>query len=171
MPERPDDKRTVPADAANEANSETRKHDGYWDAKPSDNPAGYGGGPERGEEFSRGSFGDVGWSAPRNPDHQPGSEQAPHEGADGYRPPKGATPTNTNSPGWDEIYVRENADKYGQAGGKPTQQRGPSQSEGGFQQNQPTRDETEATPPTGTYSATNVNESKPNVNREHKGKP
>src|SRR3954466_15361877 len=105
MAKRSDDKTRVPADATTEANSEEPKHDGYWDAKPSDNPAGYGGGRERGEEFSRGSFGDAGWSASRKPGDQPESAQDPQRGADDYRPPAGATPTATSSRGWDEDYV------------------------------------------------------------------
>ena len=171
MSERRDDKRRVPADAATEGNSEQSKHDGYWDAKPSDNPAGYGGGRERGEEFSQGSFGDAGWSASRKSGDQPGSEQAPHQGADGYRPPEGATPTNTNSRGWEAEYVRENADKYGQAGGRPTEQRGPSQSQGGFEPKQTGSRATEDATPKGTYSSKDAEESNRSVNTEHKGKP
>src|SRR3954447_988199 len=100
-----DDKRKLPAEAATEATSGKPKHKGYWDAKPSDNPAGYGGGRERGEEFSQGAFGDAGWSASRRSGDQHGREPAPHHGADDYRPPEGATPTATNSPGWDKDYV------------------------------------------------------------------
>src|SRR4051794_41663691 len=102
MAKRPDDKTRVPADAATEGNSAKPKHDGYWDAKPSDNPAGYGGGRERGEEFSRGAFGDAGWSPSRRAGDQPGSQPAPHQGADAYPPPEGATPTPPNSRGWDQ---------------------------------------------------------------------
>jgi len=172
MPEGRDDKRRLPDDTATEANSgEQPKHDGYWDAKPSDNPAGYGGDRERGEEFSRGSFGDAGWSASRKPGDQPESAQDPQRGADDYRPPAGATPTATSSRGWDEDYVAENADKYGQAGGKPTEQRGPSHSEGGLERNQPGQGETEDPTPRGTYSAKDVGEPKRSINSEHKGKP
>lgn len=171
MAKRSDDKTRVPADAATEANSEEPKHDGYWDAKPSDNPAGYGGGRERGEEFSKGSFGDAGWSASRKPGDQPATAQAPQQGGDGYRPPEGATPTNTSAPGWEEEYVRENADKYGQAGGKPTEQRGPSQSHGGFEPKEPGGGDTEDTTPKGTYSGKDAGESKGSVNSEHKEKP
>jgi len=166
-----DDKSKLPAEAATEATSGKPKHEGYWDAKPSDNPAGYGGGRERGEEFSQGAFGDAGWSASRRSGDQPGSEPAPHHGADDYRPPEGATPTATNSPGWDKDYVVENSDKYGQAGGRPTEQRGPSQSEGGFEPTQPGRGETEDPTPRGTYSGTDAHESRRSINSEHKGKP
>ena len=44
--------------------------------------------------------------------------------------PKAVKPVE-DGPDWDERFVRENADKYGQAGGEPIVQRGPSHSTGG----------------------------------------
>ena len=116
-----DNKRKLTAETATEANSGEPKHDGYWDTKPSDNPAGYGGGRSAGEEFSRRSFGNAGWSASRKSEAISLSASRRLSMAltitdhlkVRLRPPR--------FPRRDKDYVVENADKYGQAGGKPTE--------------------------------------------------
>lgn len=45
---------------------------------------------------------------------------------------KGVKDVGPETPDWQERFVRENADKFGQAGGKPVVQRGPGQSGGGM---------------------------------------
>jgi hypothetical protein len=76
-----------------------------------DDPGGYGGARDRALETPEHAFGDRGWA-----DGRGGKEQDKREESD---------------PGWQERFTRENAAKYGQAGGEPTEQRGPAQSTGG----------------------------------------
>jgi hypothetical protein len=106
----------------------TGRDSGYKDATPFDGSpdyeGGYGGGRERAERSPEHAFGEKSWSegrggrAARNPQE---SEQLP----------KGATDGGPGDPKWQERFVDENADKFGQAGGEPTKQRGPAQSAGG----------------------------------------
>jgi hypothetical protein len=43
------------------------------------------------------------------------------------------TPAEPGGPDWQEQFVEENADKYGQAGGQPSTGRGAAQSAGGHE--------------------------------------
>jgi hypothetical protein len=87
-----------------------------------DYEGGYGGGRERVEQMHEHVFGERGWST-RGGDDPSAGEPA------GDDKPQGVH--ETHGPDWQEKFVSENADKYGQAGGQPIEQRGGSQSFGG----------------------------------------
>jgi len=166
------DSRDIRSDEAiRKAKEEKPEADGFWKSQPSDDPAGYGGGRERAEEFSKDTFGDAGWSVSRK-----GAESgpdAPETSGDSYQPPAGATPTQNSGPGWESEYVRENADKYGQAGGRPTAQRGSAQSGGGFEHRQQGLGSTQDVTPRGTYGQKETEHWKqqPTVSDDDKEKP
>jgi hypothetical protein len=93
-----------------------------------DYEGGYGGGRSRAERWPEHGFGDRGWGGGRAPEGDPNisSDRRYRELPEGARPVSGG-------PGWDERYVRENFDKYGQSGGQPIRQRGAGQSMGGYE--------------------------------------
>jgi len=132
------------------ANAEKPEQSGFWQSTPSDDPAGYGGGRERGEELSKNAFGETGWSASRSPESTEG-EAAPPQQGEAYKRPDGVKPTEGSGPGWQEQYTRENADKYGQQGGRPSAQRGSSQSGGGFEHREQGLGSTQDVTPRGAY--------------------
>jgi hypothetical protein len=127
-------------------NEDPPEHHGFWQSQPSDDPAGYGGGRERGEQFNQQSFGETGWGGSRGS----GTEPPAQEGAPAKDLPKGAHPV-PDSPNWDEKYARENADKYGQWGGKPIEQRGAPQSGGGYDHEEENVGDTKDISPRGAY--------------------
>ncbi len=108
-------------------NGEPPEQNGYWQSKPSEDVAGYGGGRERVEQFNDRSFGDTGWGGRRGPSQSP----PPHGRQHSPDYPEGARPVSGEHD-WDRRYARENSDKYGQWGGKPIEQRGGPQSRGGW---------------------------------------
>lgn len=131
-----------------DSNHEPAEDSGFWQSKPLDDPAGYGGGRERAEQFNQQSFGETGWGGSRGA----ATEPPPQSGKTDYSHdlPRGAQPVPA-SPNWDEKYARENADKYGQAGGKPIEQRGNHQSTGGFDHNEENVGDTRGISPRGAY--------------------
>jgi hypothetical protein len=104
----------------------TGRDSGLKDAGPIDTEGGYGGGRERAEQVADHAFGERAWSEGRGEQRQPKQPAEPHA-----KSPEGVRDVGPEHPEWQERYTAENADKYGQAGGQPTAQRGPSQSAGG----------------------------------------
>lgn len=99
-----------------------------------DYEGGYGGGRERVEQMHEHAFGERGWT------NRGGDEPKP-SGEEKVEVPEGVH--ETHDPNWQQKFVRENADKYGQSGGKPIEQRGEAQSKGG---------KPDEEPPRGTYT-------------------
>jgi hypothetical protein len=99
--------------------------------RPGSDREGYGGGRQRAEQTPDHGFGDRGFGQGAGSGDRKSGETQPE--SEGKQLPEGIK-AETGGPGWDERFVDENADKYGQAGGQPTAQRGPSQSTGGHEQ-------------------------------------
>jgi hypothetical protein len=128
MAQQPDDQRKNEGTAP-DPNAEPVETKGFWQSTPSDDPAGYGGGRERAEQFNDESFGETGWGGQRGTSGQPAGQE--QRSAHSAELPEGARVV-PDGPNWDEKFAHENAAKYGQAGGQPVEQRGESQSRGGF---------------------------------------
>ena len=120
------------------------------DERPNDYEGGYGGGRERAEQAHGDGFGEQGWSGSR----APSDERRPPQGANGSPDrelPEGVHDVGPDDPRWQERYVRENADKYGQAGGQPIRQRGAGGSMGGYEHRDQSLGSTRDLSPHGTY--------------------
>jgi hypothetical protein len=104
----------------------TGRDSGAKDTGPIESEGGYGGGRERAEHVAGHAFGERAWSEGRG-EQQP----APERDEPRAEPPESVRDAGRDDPQWQERYTAENADKYGQAGGQPTAQRGPAQSAGG----------------------------------------
>lgn len=96
--------------------------------KHRDDPSGYGGGRQRAEETPEHTFGERGWSEGRGK-----GDAAPDTGGGRKDLPEGVRDGGADDPQWQERFASENAHKYGQVGGEPTEQRGPAQSAGGYE--------------------------------------
>jgi hypothetical protein len=88
-----------------------------------DYEGGYGGGRQRVEQMHENAFGERGWGTRGGDEPQPENQKAEPEMPEGVH--------ETKDPNWQEKFTKENADKYGQAGGQPIEQRGASQSADG----------------------------------------
>lgn len=115
-----------------------------------DYEGGYGGGRERAEEGPEHEFGRTGWGGGRA--HH---DDDPHQAGGRREFPEGVHPV-PDGPGWQERYARENADKYGQAGGQPIEQRGASQSMGGYEQREQGLGDTRGLSPRGGVGSRDV---------------
>ena len=105
--------------------------------KLKDYEGGYGGGRQRVEQMHEHAFGERGWPAP-------GGDEAPQNQVSGGDKPEGVR--ETHGPDWQEKFVQENSDKYGQWGGKPIEQRGAPQSTGGVPEEESTGDTRDVSP-------------------------
>jgi hypothetical protein len=103
-----------------------------------DYEGGYGGGKQRVEQMHEQAFGERGWSS------RGGDEPKAEEGREEVEMPEGVH--ETHGPDWQEKFVQENADKYGQSGGQPIEQRGGSQSFGGKPEEEGFGDTRDVTP-------------------------
>jgi hypothetical protein len=106
-----------------------------------DYEGGYGGGRQRIEQMHEHAFGERGWST------RSGDDSAPAEDAHVPRP-EGVH--ETHGPGWQDEFIKENSDKYGQSGGKPIGQRGSTQTTGGVPDEEQVGDARNVSP-RGTY--------------------
>ena len=89
--------------------------------KIKDYEGGYGGGRERVEQMHEHAFGERGWGT--------GGDTTSSKTDGEAKQPKGVE--ETHEPDWQEKFAKKNADKYGQWGGQPIEQRGPSHTTGG----------------------------------------
>lgn len=87
-----------------------------------DYEGGYGGGRQRLEEMHDHAFGERGWGTSGG-DREPSQQEAETKTPEPVK--------ETHDPNWQEKFVKENADKFGQGGGHPIEQRGPAHSTGG----------------------------------------
>jgi hypothetical protein len=115
-----------------------------------DNEGGYGGGRDRAEQTPEHAFGDRGWGGGRAPPDERRSSQRDNTEASRDLP-EGVHDVGPDDPRWQERYVRENADKYGQAGGQPIRQRGSGSSMGGYEHREESVGSTRDLSPHGTY--------------------
>lgn len=95
-----------------------------------DYEGGYGGGRNRAEQTPDHGFGERGWGGGRAPSDERRSRDDERSGH--RQMPEGVRDVGPDDSRWQDRYVRENSDKYGQGGGQPIRQRGSGQSLGGY---------------------------------------
>ena len=115
-----------------------------------DYEGGYGGGRERAEQAPGKGFGEQGWGSGRAPSDEQRTREAGKD-SPSRDLPEGVRDVGPDDPRWQERYVRENADKYGQAGGQPIRQRGSGSSMGGYEHREQSLGSTRDLSPHGTY--------------------
>jgi osmotically-inducible protein OsmY len=111
---------------------------------------GYGGGRNRAVETPDHRFGERGWSGGRAPAEEPPRRDA---GGPSHDLPEGERDAGPDDSQWQERYVRENSDKYGQWGGQPIRPRGAGSSMGGYEHREQSLGSINDLSPRGAYGA------------------